>query len=469
MKNNSLSSKFPLIVILLIALAALQACQGPATPGVVTPAATSTQGGEQAQGTAPAGKTPGTAGEWSLAQPAAGLEAHSSYHQVYASMITGTYQGQPYESSTHEDRLVSGPDEASLVNATTNNEKPYYLQVTRLGGQTYVQQKSGQACRAQDTTGRPQDNLNPALKLPPVFSGTKVGSETLNGLPSDHYHFTADAVRNQAGKNGTADGDVWVAQAGGTLVKYQLTVQVKDGDFLGTRSWSYELTGANQAAAVALPDGCLPLLSDLPALPGAAGVVSLPGFLSYTSNSTIDAAVKFFQEQLPAKNWYALPGDAPQPASARLKFGRAMADGSGQVLVIQLAAQNQGLEVVLQVVKTNRPIQSLTPAAAATPSGEEATETPESETGASLPANLPVYPGAQIMVQNDQMIMAQSSALLDQVAKFYEDQMSAAGWSKTADTSMGGMTSQSWEKGDVSLTILLILQNNQTQIMISPQ
>ena len=470
---NSSPRSFQGITILLLLAAVLQACQPSNAVSNTTPASTiaaSAQGSPEAQKTNQGNTTPVAASGWSLSQPAAGLDALTSYHQSFSSSLKGTYQGKPYEASSSVDRRVNGQDESSLLNSTTTGENPFYLQFARLDSQAYVQQKAGQACRAPDLTDRPDQNYNPAGRLPPVFGASSLGSEPLAGPAAVHYRFDASSVRNQAGRNGTAVGDVWVAQDGGAVLKYQLTVEFKDGDFIGTRAWTYSLDEVNKGTSVVLPEGCLPILIDLPSLPGAADLLSIPGFLRYTASSNIDAAVKFFQDQLPAKNWYTLPGDKPQAESALLKFARSMADGSGQVLAVQLAAQGQDVVVVIQIIKTHKPIQAVTPAAPnVTPSAQETTETPGTGPGATLPEGLPVYPGAQVIMQNSEVLMCQAKAPVDQVAKYYQDQMTAAGWSLIDNTSMGGVTTQSWEKGGARLMLLLSSQNNLTQIVFSPQ
>ena len=310
--------KISLLSVAMLLLASMLACQlfssnpgGASTP----PTSTSSAGGPGSQETTPVAGTPNNAGTGTFPHPNAGLETLSSYHQRFTSTMSGTSQSKPYEATTNVDRWVNGEDESSLVQSTTSGDNPFYLQITLLGGQTYVQQKAGQACRAQDQSTQADQNRDPALKLPPVFGASVVSNETLAGVPAIHENFDADAVRNQAGKNGTADGEIWVAQDSGTVLRYQLTIEIKDGDFIGTRTWVYELSDINQGLAIKLPAGCLPMLTELPVLPDAAGVVSIPGFMSYTANSSIDSAVKFFQEQLPATNWYPLPGDTPQASS----------------------------------------------------------------------------------------------------------------------------------------------------------
>ncbi len=65
--------------------------------------------------------------------------------------------------------------------------------------------------------------------------------------------------------------------------------------------------------------------------------------------------------------------------------------------------------------------------------------------------------------------MCQVSAPLDKVAQYYADQMTAAGWTPGDKTSLAGVVTQPWQKGDVTVMVVLTFQNNLTQIIISPQ
>jgi hypothetical protein len=102
---------------------------------------------------------------------------------------------------------------------------------------------------------------------------------------------------------------VWLASAGGYIVRYSLTSNAGPdyfGDAIdGTISWDYELTAVNQPVTLALPDDCPPGLVDAPRLPDATSVDSLPGLLTYDSATPLADVVAFYQTELGTRGWVA--------------------------------------------------------------------------------------------------------------------------------------------------------------------
>ncbi len=86
-----------------------------------------------------------------------------------------------------------------------------------------------------------------------------------------------------------------------------------------------------------------------------------------------------------------------------------------------------------------------------------------------LPEGLPGYPGAQVLVQSSQMIMSQTADALDKVAGYFQQQMTAGGWTLSDSNSMEPVMTQTWTKEGSSVIVVMTSQNGQTQILISPQ
>ncbi len=91
----------------------------------------------------------------------------------------------------------------------------------------------------------------------PIF----VGSETMNGIMTNHFTFRISGLGLQSGAEVTANqGDYWLAQDGQYIVKYQLITETVDTatqvkvhmDIL------IDLTKVNQPVTIALPAGCVP-------------------------------------------------------------------------------------------------------------------------------------------------------------------------------------------------------------------
>jgi len=174
------------------------------------------------------------------------------------------------------------------------------------------EQRGNNACTA--TAVRPGDSfaarLEPAGFLSGVIGAERAASDTVNGIAANQYTFDERAF----GQLGVAKstGELWVAAAGGYIVRYKVTTKgtaLYFGEGIeGTLTWDYELTGVNQPVAVELPKGCPAGMVDAPLLPGATAVRRVPGLLSYSTSTSLAAAAAFYQKQIPLLGW-KLTGD----------------------------------------------------------------------------------------------------------------------------------------------------------------
>ncbi|HMD90888.1 MAG TPA: hypothetical protein VKF38_17160, partial [Anaerolineaceae bacterium] len=233
-------------------------------------------------------------GVLTLPDPLTGLSALSSYQFSYTTAVKGTQKGQAFESNLTINGLVNGANSSELVQQTSTGDSDFYLQRVVLNGTEFSQQASGGICRtAASVSALVSDQT---LKLPPVFGAKIAGQETLSGISATHYSFDEKAVPWQAGQNGKASGDVWIAQPGGYVLKYVLNIQLPSGDFQGSRSWSYALSAIGSGTQVSMPKGCLPLITDIPMMAGAAQVKQLPAFQSYIVNAGLQQVASFYKQ-----------------------------------------------------------------------------------------------------------------------------------------------------------------------------
>ena len=96
----------------------------------------------------------------------------------------------------------------------------------------------------------------------PIFNNPElVGSETLNGVGTDHYVFKLSGLGVESGADVTTNqGEYWIAQDGGYLVKYVLVAEEQTEPGKPIRfSVSIELTSINQPVEITLPAECLAL------------------------------------------------------------------------------------------------------------------------------------------------------------------------------------------------------------------
>ena len=453
-------------------MALLMACQ---LSNIVSPAA--------GQATRPAGQSgeetqsyPETQsnGVLTLPEPLVGLSTLTSYQFSYTTTVKGNQKGQAFESNLTIDGLVNGANSSELVQQTSNGNADVYLDRVVFNGTEYSQQTAGGVCRTSSSTASLISDQT--LKLPPVFGAKLLGQESVNGVSANHYQFDQKAVAWQAGQNGKASGDVWIAQQGGYVLKYALNIQLPSGDFQGTRSWSYALSDIGTGTKIALPKGCLPLITDIPVMDGATQIMQLPAFQSYNTSAGLEQVASFYKQKLNAPGWTLLPGVEAQGGKQTLDFVQSQPDGSGRLAVIQMSEQNGQTAVIVQSAITKKAITlDATPAPGATASAANPTEpTPASEnTGETpqaavqLPANLPKYPGAAVIVQNEQMIMLKTGDSPDKVTAFYQQSMPQIGFTAGSPNTMNGMIAQSWTKDGLELMMVIMPQGGSTQISFS--
>lgn len=416
-----------------------------------------------------------TGGVLNMPDPTAGLSALQSYHMSYTSTIKGSQKGQDYDSNLTIDEEVVELDRSELVQQTNTGSQPVYLAMVVLNGAGYTQQEAGEACQAATSA----EALNSGLtwQLPPVFGAKQVGQETVNNISATHYQFDEKSVQWQAGQNGKAQGDVWIAQPGGYVLKFQLTIQLPSGDFQGTRTWSYELSDINSVAQISLPKGCVALINDIPIMEGASGVVQLPGFQKYVSSANLEQITQFYKDKLTTAGWSLLPGVEPQGGKGTLEYVQTQKDGRGRFAVIMVDEENGQTVVVVRSAYTKKPIvMDSTTGSGALPATENPVETPAAgienvtpAASASLPADLPQYPGATVTTKSDSMVILMTTDSPDQVNTFYSQAMAQAGYTQANSMPAAGISSQTWTKDQLQVIVVVMQQGSSTQIVLSAQ
>jgi hypothetical protein len=311
------------------------------------------------------------------------------------------------------------------------------------------------------------------IKLPPVFGAKEAGQETVNEIPTTHYTFDEKAVAWQAGKDGKAQGEVWIAAEGGYVVKYTLSIQVSSQEFTGTRSWTYELSEVGAETPVALPEGCLPMLNDILVMGHAINVIQRPGFQKYTVQAALTAVSQFYAEMLGQAGWSLMPAEDPEGGKVTLKYVQDKPASGGRFVAIDIEEASGVCTVIVQSAQTKNAIKmdptpepgAVPPAGTPTEVPSEGGETPEASSG--LPADLPSYPGASVMSKTDGVVMLTTSDSAEKVSAFYKTEMAKLGYTASDTMNAGGMDIVTWEKDGLSLQIIIMGQGGKTMITVT--
>jgi hypothetical protein len=326
----------PLIILCLAGLACVFSTKN--TPLSNTPA-------QLAQAGTPAAID--LSGYW-LPNPAVGLDGLDSYHQELRIAFQGSNSGQ---AASFEDVYISDFQRqplARFITMKTTDEQghPSIITAGSIAEAHYYQPDQDKPCMVKWGTQAPggAEAINPATFLPPVQSATDAGKETINGVAARHYQLKAEADMAQG------RGDFWLAEKGGYVVKYTLTIQGSQGssESKGDQTFTYELSKVNNEQAIALPEGCPAVLSNIPAMADATNLMRMPSALDYTSPSSVDTIGTFYQDQMKQLGWVLVSNHNSDPQKPILVFNDAE---KSQVAVVSLEARTNGVWVNVQVRK----------------------------------------------------------------------------------------------------------------------
>jgi len=247
-------------------------------------------------------------GSFDLSNAGMGVDTLDAYRATLKTSFTGTVSGTESSWSKIYTLSVSKPRQARLLSISDNDSSSETslngLTTGQMDGLVYTRLDAADPCSAEFLTA---DNAPGAIELAqllPTVTGAEVVNvdETLADLAVTHYRFDERAV-DMAGL-GTAQGEMWVANDGGFVVKYTLQIQsdqgIYDPDQTGTMTWDYELTGMKQPFNIPLPQDCPAGMSDVP-LPDEAGDgTKVPGYLSYTTDRSVAESAEYYQTNLPS-------------------------------------------------------------------------------------------------------------------------------------------------------------------------
>ncbi|CAG0927915.1 hypothetical protein TFLX_00694 [Thermoflexales bacterium] len=288
-----------------------------------------------------------------LPDPAVGLDQLDSYRLSLTIAFKGKRDGQPAEWDDVHTHVFSRPPAAQFTTLTTRDENGQPLQ--RLSGSVddahYFQAGADQPCQVrwgESVAGG--ERLNLASLLPPIARATDIGQETVNGVPARHYSITEESNGAQA------TGKLWIAELGGYVVRYDLSIQANEQFFgpgmEGTQTFQYEVNEVNALQAVPLPAGCPTVLTEIPTLPDALDIMRFPGSMSFATPSSLESAEAFYQTEMKALGWEMLARHAEKAQPLVLIFTRNKGEESA---LISLKTEAAGVWVAVQMNEPTAP------------------------------------------------------------------------------------------------------------------
>ncbi len=411
MSDNQKTGRIQLLIVLSAIAFLLFACT-----------LTQSLGGSGTPGNAGSQSNPGAQGGANslLPQPAVGLSTLQSYQVVFRQDVTGSLGGKPFERHSETDltRAGTGGDYDLTSQIQGSAEPSSYQRLISLGQALYRWAAADQDCNGTFNDQPASPATEPASLLLPVYQASQVASETVNGIATVHYHFDQHSL-NLADTATPASGDVWIAAQGGYVVKYTLSIQAPaqpDPDGLqAAQVWDYELSQMNAISAINLPDGCLPVLTDIPVMMDAQDLVRGNGMTDFTTASSAAQAVSFYIQSLSPlgwKNYQAAPqGDVTLPFIMTF-----MKDNQSLSLTLD-KGDPSGVEVTLALSIASA--QSAGTSSGQTPVSTQGLQPTANPSSISLPPDIPSYPGSTALAnQGVPAILLQTSDLRARSSNF---------------------------------------------------
>lgn len=353
-------------VCILTLCLVLTACSGSAPTAAPSQPQNPTAQGETAAPAQPAEPTSAPAtpteeaqrgpGSFDLPDPTVGLDTVANYHVIMRMAFDGSQDGQPLQVQKSY-RVLNRDDESArflqytktLTDGSTDQEFS-----GTLGSVRYSKLGLSQPCQAGlvEVQSAPFD---PAAQLPRLAGAEPAGQETVFDIPTDVYTFDQRAIG--AGEAATANGKVWIAQQGGYIVQYTLTMEsdtVFGPGISGKQFWEYAINTQPASAAEEIPDDCPLPLTDVPTMADAANLIHLPGEVRYQTLSGKDAIAAFYTEQFTAGG-YQPQGEAVETSGGtRWLFGKQEAE-KAVIMLLTVKPADSGTEVRVTRILTEPP------------------------------------------------------------------------------------------------------------------
>jgi hypothetical protein len=168
--------------------------------------------------------------------------------------------------------------------------------VTGVGGGEMIEQFDGDI----DT-----DDLISRIQNPEY-----VGEETVNGVATYHYRFDQSNFGNDPGDLQDANGDIYVSQEYGHVVRMimegrgDLDDEGSDGAN-DTVQIEMNVFDVGQSFTIEAPVECTSLAANIPIMEGASDMTSFGGFTTYTVQASMADVVAFYEEEMGLRGYSA--------------------------------------------------------------------------------------------------------------------------------------------------------------------
>lgn len=297
-----------------LALSALIGAAGCSTAPSSSTNPASTNAPSPAQSTSPAANSGAQLplvfgpGSFNVLDATSGLDGLKSYRARLQVSFVGTDGGAAATWTVTRELVQQDGSTRLLTTATTGTSAPAAAGMGWSIQGVLYEQPAGSPCRPARSDG-PAPVVNPfapAARLSAVIGAELAGTETIDGIATEHATFDERSLGLFDGA--TSTGEVWTAIDAGYLVRYQLKTvggPTYFGDGVdGTVTWDYRVSDVEQPLTVELPAACAGA-GPIPGFADAEDVVQGSGLLSYRTPETVATVTAFYTGKAAELGWVA--------------------------------------------------------------------------------------------------------------------------------------------------------------------
>ena len=175
-------------------------------------------------------------------------------------------------------------------------------------------------------------------------SGAKyVGPDTVNGIKAKHYKYDEQAA-SLAGF-GKVNGEIWIAEDGGYVVKDTSNWEGAAGLFgagtkaAGAGTWTYQVLDVNKPLAIKPPDICEKGKVDVPVMSDATEKAQMGPILSYKTAAKLKDVVEFYNTAMAKAGWQ--PAGEPTVADEMSALSFTKDGSTAQITIIPADGKTQ--------------------------------------------------------------------------------------------------------------------------------
>lgn len=413
----------------------------------------------------------GNSGKNLLENASVGLRSLQSYHVSFTQDLNGNLAGNNYEKHLQLELTRAG-SQVNFIRQVDGTEDPSsFFRVISSDDANYHWYAQDGGCTGETGKVAESEILEPAALLPALENSKSLGTEQVNGISARHYSFTqADMLIAEPKPD--VSGDVWIAEEGGVVVKFQMSVSApaqpdKEGLSV-SQEWDYEVSQVNEVQAIDLPETCMPVPVDMPTMQDAREVKRSSGLLSYSTQALAAEVIQFYEDKLSGLGWTST---VPTPArDAKLPLSIIFEKSEERLSLTISPGDPSGLDVDIALFRLNPGNTNDNPTGSSETPGPQVTGTPAATVdpaSSGLPDDIPLFPGVTDLFNMGDTIKVTSMDTVNSIADFYSRQMPTFGWRLYMTQNPNGAIMQVWQKDERMVNIMITPSNEETFLIIT--